>query len=166
MDKKMNLAIILVSLVFVVLGFLYLYNNILFYKQSSKTLALITSITEPDNCAVINQCKFGRKLILKINNINVSESKEVSIFTAISGIFTVGNQVEVLYQKKISNTPVIAIFGNDARPILYEVKIYTWHYWGYPVLIILFGILIYFVGKKLLREKSGALEMPLKDNKL
>ena len=152
MNKKINFLIIVVSVVCVILGLFFLINNYLFYKQAVKTQAIISNIGQPDNCLPGKECQWGRRISLRIDKINSSEIQDVSTITAVTGMFSEGGKLNVLYKQKPKDIPAIEIFGADTRPILYEIRIYSWHYWGYPILLILCGPILYLFLKRILKR--------------
>ncbi len=163
MNKKINLVIILVSLTLVVLGFVYLYSNILFYKQSAKTKATITYIGRPESCYGSNKgCYWTQKVSFTFNDKNmvlIKNSQEIFTPTLVSGLFATGNVVQVLYKLKPNTAELLDRLVPNLGPPVYDIKIYTYHYWVYPILTVVFGILIYFIGKKKLKDSPDALGM-------
>lgn len=155
MFKKLNFLLIIVSLVVFLVGVLFLVSNYQFYLQANKTEALIVKIDRPDLCSSPKGCYWTRKVFLSFHdskNSIVNSSEELFTPTLITGIFTTGGSINILYKAKFNNNLLYETIPNIGVPA-YEVKIYTWQYWTYPILTILLGPLLYFVGRKLLNEK-------------
>ncbi|MFA5990946.1 MAG: hypothetical protein WC794_01715 [Candidatus Doudnabacteria bacterium] len=150
--KKVFIAVVLSSICFVVVGSTLLYSNYLFYKKSLIIPAIVTKIDEPDFCYSARGCKWSRQVFFTFQDPEgkaVAESKEIDTITLISGIITEGDTIKVLYRAKpVGNSPYDTFIKN-LGPAFHEIEIYSWHYWGYPILTILCGPLLYWIYKKL-----------------
>ncbi len=143
--------IILASITCTIAGLAFLYNNFLFYKQATKANAIFISFDTPDRCSG-RGCYWTRKVTLSFydkKNFLIRDSQELWTPTLITGIFTPGNSVKVLFKPKPYYHSILDTLVPNLGPVAYEVKIYSWHYWGYPLIIIFLGPLIYFIKRKL-----------------
>ncbi len=156
MTGKIKLATVLTSVLLVVLGALYLQDHISFYKKAQKTKAVINNMDNPDFCRGARYCLWSRKVTFQFVDpykSTIKESQELFTPTLISGALTTGGSVSVLYALKPVNTDILDRLSPNIGTKVYDVKIYTWHYWAYPILLILFGPLLYWIVKKLSEKR-------------
>ncbi len=163
MKKVIKLLVIVLTIALTLFGSVLLYNNFVFYKSATIVDAIVTDIQDTDACRrSYMQCPFSQKIIVTFrdkDNVTISASEDLSTITAVFGIFTEGNKVKVMYEPLVINDPLDKYFSptKNLNPGPYKTRVYTLHYWAYPILIIFLGPLIYFLGRKLFKGRLGSL---------
>ncbi|MBI5530503.1 MAG: hypothetical protein HY918_03305 [Candidatus Doudnabacteria bacterium] len=152
MEKKTKLANILISISCTVLGLWFLYNNYNFYTGAKIAEGVITKIDWARRCIGSKGCQFSQDVTYSFNDAEnrvVTETKEISTITLVSMAATAGDRVKILYKPAQYRTTVFDGLVKNIGTPAYNTKFYTWHYWAYPILLILLGPLWYWAFKKL-----------------
>lgn len=158
MNKKVKFLKIGSSLAITAIGVLYLLSQISFYNEGEKATAVITAINTPQDCVGTRGCYLTRNVTFSFRdrqNRVTNETQEVWTHTLVSGVISAGSKVAVLYKPQTNtHTLLDSLIPNIGTPA-YKVRMYTWHYWGYPVIVILLGPLSYLMWKRMQKGKTS-----------
>lgn len=159
MDKKNYILIVFFAITLSVLGVFSLYGRYKFYKQAYKATATVTRFGKTRLCQIhYRNCLYGQAVSLSFvdyKNRPAVATSELSTVTLITRIISVGDKLTILY---VPNRPIYDVMEawspvKNLGPLSYEtVKIYTWHYWVYPSLLVLVGPLLYVLSKRIWQD--------------
>lgn len=150
--SRIKLAVKLLSICLVAIGLLFIYMRATFYSSSKIAIGVITKVGMVTQSNCYRGCYLSREVTISFQdseNRHVTDIKEYFTGTLVSGILSVGSKVNVLYKPTQVKPDILdfLVVKNIGTPA-YTVELYTWHYWIYPVLLILSGPLLFLFYKR------------------
>ena len=160
MKKKLSVLVILVSITLFVFGLIFLADRYAFYKQSEKTEGVIVKIDLVSIAGFKRYETFPLSMDVTFSFLDSTQrttlsTLQVSTPSLITGMLRTGSIVKLLYKPKFEKQLIMDELVKNIGPTPYEVRIYTWHYWFYPIVVMLLGPILYLVFRSYKKLKEN-----------